>query len=127
MNRNLRHLVLAFFLPLHFWAQETAKYAGENATFFRAEELYEKAQYSAAKQEFHAFISGSKEAKRNPNDPFLIKAYYYEGLSALEVYNNDAIPLLDAFNKAYPDNIYKNKIALKIGNFHFQNEDFYLV
>ena len=119
MNRNLRHLVLAFFLPLHFWAQETAKYAGENASFFRAEELYEKAQYSAAKQEFRAFINGSKEAKRNPNDPFMVKAYYYEGISALELYNNDAIPLLDAFNKAYPDNIYKNKIALKIGNFHF--------
>ena len=124
MNRILRHLVLAFFLPLHFWAQETAKYAGENASFFRAEELYEKAQYSAAKQEFRAFINGSKEAKRNPNDPFMVKAYYYEGISALELYNNDAIPLLDAFNKAYPDNIYKNKIALKIGNFHFQNEDF---
>jgi tetratricopeptide (TPR) repeat protein len=124
MNRNLRHLVLAIFLPIHFWAQESAKYAGENASYFRAEELYEKAQYSAAKQEFHAFISGSKEAKRNPNDPFLVKAYYYEGISALELYNNDAIPLLDAFNKAYPDNIYKNKIALKIGNFHFQNEDF---
>jgi tetratricopeptide (TPR) repeat protein len=124
MNRNLRHLVFAFLLPIQFWAQETAKYAGENASYFRAEELFEKAQYSAAKQEFRTFINGSKEAKRNPNDPFLVKAYYYEGISALELYNNDAIPLLEAFIKAYPDNIYKNRIALKIGNYHFQNEDF---
>jgi tetratricopeptide (TPR) repeat protein len=124
MNRNLRHLVFAFLLPIQFWAQETAKYAGENASYFRAEELFEKAQYSAAKQEFRTFINGSKEAKRNPNDPFIVKAYYYEGISALELYNNDAIPLLEAFIKAYPDNIYKNRIALKIGNYHFQNEDF---
>lgn len=124
MNRNLRHLVFAFLLPIQFWAQETAKYSGENAAYFRAEELYEKAQYSAAKQEFRTYINGSIRSNKNSNDPFLIKAYYYEGIAALELYNNDAIPLLNAFNKAYPDNIYKNKIALKIGNYHFQNEDF---
>ena len=124
MNRNLRHLVFAFLLPIQFWAQESAKYAGENASYFRGEELFEKAQYGAAKQEFRSFIGSSIDAKRNPNDPFLVKAYYFEGISALELHNNDAIPLLEAFVKAYPDNIYKNRIALKIGNYHFQNEDF---
>lgn len=124
MNRNLRHLVFAFLLPIQFWAQESAKYAGENANYYRAEELFEKAQYSAAKQEFRSFINGSISANKNQNDPLLVKAYYYEGISALELYNNDAIPLLDAFNKAYPDNLYKNKIAIKVGNYHFQNEDY---
>ncbi|MEN9303294.1 MAG: hypothetical protein RL264_1723 [Bacteroidota bacterium] len=101
-------------------AQQTVKYQGEYATFYRAEELFEKAQYSAAKEEFRSFINQGRPA----NDPMLIKAYYYEGLSALELYNNDAIPLLMAFNTRYPENIYKFEIGFKIGNSFFQKDDF---
>ncbi len=113
-------VILLIFLPLSFFAQQTEKYAGDYTGFYRAEELFEKAQYSAAREEFRAFINQLK----NENDPLYVKALYYEGIAALELYNNDAIPLLEAFNKKYPENIYRYLIGFKIGNYFFQKEDF---
>lgn len=124
MNSNLRYLVLLLCFPVLFWAQESVKYSGENAAFFNAEDLYTKAQFAAAKQEFRGFINECSAQKRNEHDPYLIKAYYYEGMSALKLYNNDAIPLLEAFNKTYPENNYRNEIAIGVGSYHFQAEDY---
>jgi hypothetical protein len=105
--------------PVYFWAQESVKYSGENAAFFNAEELFTKAQFAAAKQEFRVFINGCSAQKRNEHDPYLVKAHYYEGMAALKLYNNDAIPLLEQFNKTYPENNFKNEIAIGVGSYHF--------
>ena len=78
MNRNLRYLVFLLCFPMLFWAQESTKYSGENAAFFNAEDLYTKAQFAEAKQEFRTFINACQQYKRNERDPFLIKAQYYE-------------------------------------------------
>ena len=116
-----RKLFLLFtFCPLMLIAQETKKYTSDHVDFYRAEDLYEKAQFSAARKEFRAFI----ERNKNENDPFYVKALYYEGVSALELYNNDAIPLLESFNKGFPENIYRNQIGYRIGKYFFQKEDF---
>ncbi|MEY3727511.1 MAG: hypothetical protein RL098_972 [Bacteroidota bacterium] len=124
MNRNLRYLVFLLCFPVVFWAQESVKYSGENAAFFNAEELFTKAQYGAAKQEFRVFINACSAQKRNEHDPYLIKAYYYEGMSALKLYHNDAIPLLEQFNKTYPENNFRNDIAIGVGSYFFQSEDY---
>jgi len=113
-------ILLVCFSPMFFVAQETEKYASDYANFFRAEELYEKSQFSAARKEFRNFIDGNK----NENDPLFLKALYYEGISALELYNNDAIPLLESFNKRFPENIYRNQIGYRIGKYFFQKEEF---
>lgn len=111
---------LVFFLPSVIFAQKTDKYTGAYVQFFRAEELFQKAQYGAAREEFRSFIFSSQ----SKNDPLVEKAYYYEGLSALELYNNDAIALLEAFNKNYPENIYKHSIGFRVGKYFYQKEDF---
>lgn len=113
-------IILLGFSPLFFYAQETEKYASHYADFFRAEELFEKSQFSAARKEFRNFIENNK----NENDPLFVKALYYEGISALELYNNDAIPLLESFNKRFPENIYRNQIGYRIGKYFFQKEEF---
>ena len=111
---------LVFFLPSVIFAQKTDKYTGAYVQFFRAEELFQKAQYGAAREEFRSFIFSSQ----SKNDPLVEKAYYYEGLSALELYNNDAIALLEAFNKNYPENIYKHSSGGRGGKYFYQKEDF---
>ena len=95
--------LLLLFLAFNVKGQETKKYTGDNSLYYHAEELFEKAQYSAARVEFRAFIN----AHQSENDLFVQKAYYYEGLSALELFNEDAIPLLIAYNNRYPENINK--------------------
>ena len=72
------------------WSQQTNKYRGEYANFYRAEELFEKEQYGAAKEVFREFL----DVFQDPEDPQYIKARYYEGMSALALYNSDAIKLL---------------------------------
>ena len=96
--------ILLFIIPFGIFAQKTDKYSGSYAQYFLAEELFQKAQFGSARDEFRGFIN----SKKNENDPLIVKACYYEGLSALELYNNDAIALLESFNNKYPDNIYKH-------------------
>jgi tetratricopeptide (TPR) repeat protein len=100
--------------------QATTKYDAPYVLYYHAEELFEKAQFSAARKEFNNFILSGVQK----NDPFISKAYYYEGLAALELFNEDAIPLLEAYNLRFPENINRNFISFKIGNYFFQKEDF---
>lgn len=102
-------------------AQSTDRYAAPYAGFYRAEDLYAKEQFSAARHEFRLFLN---EYKGSKSDPFVQKALYYEGLSALQLFNNDAIALLEDFNREYPESIYKNNIALNIGRYYYQKKDY---
>ena len=54
----------------------------------------------------------------------VVKAHYYEGISALQLFSNDAISLLEQFNRKYPENIYIFEINYRIGKYYFQKEDF---
>ena len=53
-----------------------------------------------------------------------IKALYYEGLSALELFNNDAVALLEDFNKNYPESIFKKDIFFRLGKYFYQKKEY---
>ena len=116
MNRIL--FILLVICNSVVFAQTSDKYNSEYANFYRGEELFTKEQYSAARKEFRAFIDGFD----GENDPFYVKANYYEAISALELYNNDAITLLHNFNKNYPESIYKKDIYFRLGKFYYQKK-----
>lgn len=117
-----RFLIVLFVVALgQTWAQQSEKYHSPLAGFYRAEDLFEKEQFSAARKEFRLFIDGYAGSK---NDPFYIKASYYEGISALELFNNDAITLLESFNRDYPESIYKYDIFFRIGRYYYQKKDY---
>lgn len=113
--------VLLLVTNASVWAQVSEKYHTPLSGFYRAEDLYEKQQYSAARKEFRLFAD---EYKGSKNDPFYIKALYYEGISALELFNNDAIDLLERFNREYPESIYKSDILFQIGRYYYQKKDY---
>ena len=118
MNR----FVVFIYLFFHFLctAQTSEKYNSAYANFYRAEELFEKEQYTAARIEFRNFIQSTKDKEQ----PMYIKALYYEAISAMEVYNNDAVSLFESFLKNYPESIYKEKIYFRLGNYFYQKKDF---
>lgn len=129
MNQNeamyrLRNFVLfcVFVAGMHavVFGQTSQKYSGEYADFYRGEELFDKEQYSAARKVFREFI----DVNSNPEDPLYVKALYYEGRSALELFNNDAVQLLSEFNNNYPENIYKTEIYFRIGQYYYQNKKY---
>lgn len=112
-------LMLLFF-STEATSQVTAKYASSYETFYRAEELFAAKDYAAARLEFRKFLNENKQQ----NDPYYVKALYYEGISALELFNNDAIQLLEDFNKNYPESIYKHDIYFRIGKYYYQKKDY---
>jgi len=125
MNILFEYCKLVFFfciLCLHssVFAQSSEKYSSPYADFYRAEELFAKQHYGAAKEQFKQFARKINEA----NDPMYIKARYYEAISAVELYNNDAIYLLEKFLIEYPESIYKNIINFRIGNYYYREKKY---
>ena len=112
--------LVSILLSTVAWSQSTEKYSGEYADFYRAEELFEKQQYSAAREVFTTFLAGFYDKE----DPQYIKARYYIGISALELYNTDALKILMEFNNEYPESIYKNDIYFKIGEHFYQRKKY---
>ena len=113
-------LIFTLFLAGRYFSQATQKYTSEYEGFYRAEELFLKQEFSSAKFEFEAFLNSCK----NNNDPFFVKARYYSGLSTLNLNHDDeAIRLFMQFNKDYPENIYKNDIYFKLGNYYFSKQN----
>ncbi|MEJ6491419.1 MAG: hypothetical protein QNL60_03045, partial [Flavobacteriales bacterium] len=117
--RNFLWAVVLLFSAFS-WGQSTDKYNSVYAGFYRGEELFLKEQFSAARKEFHDFTQEFKEY----NDPLYAKARYYEGLSALELYQNDAVDLLENFNQNYPESIYKNTIIFRLGKYYYQKKKY---
>jgi TolA-binding protein len=116
-----KYIVLLFF-AFYSWgfSQTSTKYNSEYENFFRAEELFQKEQYAAARLEFRNFVNGCQKK----NDPYYIKALYYEGISALELFNNDAVGLLVDFNRNYPESNYRHEINFRIGKHFYRNKNF---
>jgi len=113
MNKLL--FIALLFLSCQSYAQTSEKYNSEYENFYRAEELFEKEQYGAARREFRIFMDGFPEV----NDPMYIKASYYEAISALMLYNNDAEKLLLNFLKEYPESIYRKDIYFRLGKHYY--------
>jgi tetratricopeptide (TPR) repeat protein len=113
-------LLLFSMFTSNCFSQTSSKYDSKYENFYRAEELFDKMQFAAARIEFRNFLNACKET----NDPYYIKALYYEGVSALELFNNDAIDLLESFNRNYPESIYKHLIYFRIGKYYYQKKDY---
>jgi tetratricopeptide (TPR) repeat protein len=115
-----RVIILCFlFISGLAYAQPTSKYTSKYSDFYKAEDLFEKEQFGSARSLFRVFITENNDK----NDPMYIKAMYYEASSALELFHNDAIKLLEDFNRNYPENIYKNQVYFKIGKYYFQKKE----
>ena len=115
-----KFLVIIFLcVTAQFFGQTSDKYNSDYASFYRGEELYSKKQFGAAKYEFREFINQFDKK----NDPLYQKALYYEGISALELFNNDAVTLLKDFNKNYPESVFKTAIYFRLGQFFYQKKE----
>ncbi|MEZ4936778.1 MAG: tetratricopeptide repeat protein [Crocinitomicaceae bacterium] len=102
------------FAQLSDWSE------GKYSKYYIAEDLFEKEKYAASQNEYDEFIRSMAE----PNDPFVIKARYYQTLCALELYNNNCVKMVEDFIKDYPENIYREELYFKVGNYFFQKKNY---
>jgi tetratricopeptide (TPR) repeat protein len=118
MNKWL--FLALLFLSGNAFAQTSEKYNSEYANFYLAEELFVKEQYAAARKEFRVFMDDFHHV----NDPFYIKASYYEAIAALHLYNRDAEQLLLNFLENYPESIYRTDIYFRLGKHYYYRKKF---
>ncbi|MEJ6776241.1 MAG: tetratricopeptide repeat protein [Crocinitomicaceae bacterium] len=118
MNKGL--IILAVMCTFAVFSQTSEKYNSHYENYYRAEQLFEKEQYGAARYEFRVF----QDAFNKLNNPMQVKAAYYEAISALEMYNNDAVRLLQEFNVNYPESIYKQAIYFKLGKESYRKKKY---
>ena len=116
MNRVL----FLFIVQINFFVftQTSERYNTVYEKYYRAEKLFQKQQFGAARSEYREFVNNFTDY----NNPLYVKALYYEGLSALALYNNDAITLLQDFNLRYPENIFKKEIWFKFGKYYYSKK-----
>ena len=116
-----KYLVIIFVcFGSQLFGQTSEKYNSEYANFYRAEELYQKEQFGAARYEFRTFINQFEKK----NDPLYQKAMYYEALSALELFQNDAVKLIEDFNRNYPESIYREAVYFRLGQYFYQKKEY---
>jgi len=113
-------IYLLFFLSLSVTAQQTERYVGDYTVYYTAEDLFEKEKYSAAQQEFKAFMTQNGDAQ----DPLFIKAKYYHALCGLYLFHADAEQLLLGFLNEYPESIYRKEIYFELGKFYYRKKDY---
>ncbi len=113
-------LILMLLFPLIVFGQNSEKYEHTNALFHKAEDLFLKQQFSAAREGFGRYL-------REPGDKmpsFVVKARYYEAVCALELYHDDAMRLLMLFLEDYPESKYRWDIYFRIARQHFNRNQF---
>ena len=113
-------IFLLFFLSLSANAQQTERYVGDYTVYYTAEDLFEKQKFSAAQQEFKAFILQNG----NANDPLFIKAKYYHALCGLYLFHADAEQLLLGFLNEYPESIYRQEVYFELGKYYYRKKDY---
>jgi len=113
-------LILMLLFPLVVFGQNSEKYEHTSALFYKAEDLFLKQQFSAAREGFSRFL-------REPGDKmpsFIVKARYYEAVAALELQHDDAMRMLMLFLEDYPESKYRWDIYFRIARQNFNRNQF---
>lgn len=113
-------LFLMMLLPVLTLAQNTEKYEHVDALFFKAEDLYLKQQFAAAREGFNRYLRAPEEKTAS----YVVKARYYEAICALELYHEDALRLFMLFLEDFPESKYKFDIYFRIARQHFNRNQF---
>ncbi len=117
---NIRYfLITIIFLSLSVFlkAQKTFVYENDISYYKNAIELFDKAKYGVAQKHFliYAEQTSDRESK--------INAEYYAGVCAMELFNSDAITLLNNVIVKYPENTKANLASFQLGKYFYRNKD----
>jgi TolA-binding protein len=109
--------LLFVIISLKGYAQKTLLNEDPSLLYTRAVELYEKAKYASAQKQFLLYADASKDRERK------INAEYYAGVCAMELFNADAITLLNKIVITYPEHSKANLAQMQLGKFFYRSKD----
>ncbi len=121
MNLKKTLFILFLLVQVSSYAQNTSIETDDDRFFREGLELFDKAQFSAARTAFEEYIN------RDPNSLKAIDAEYYIAYSALVLFHNDGDYLLEKFVKDYPGHQKAVYAYYELGNFYFSQKDYQAV
>ena len=104
-------------------AQNTLGYTEADVHFRNGVELFEKSNYTAAKQEFRYYLE-KRPALLNTNDYTAVTAEYYTTLCALYADAPEAELAVDRFVRNHPEHPKAALIYSDLGKYYFDREDY---
>jgi tetratricopeptide (TPR) repeat protein len=106
-----------FALPQNSFAQRTQTYDSDIRYYNRALELLDKEKYGDAQKHFlmYANISTDRETR--------INAEFYAGVCAMELFNPDAINMLNAVVLKYPEHSKSQPALFNLGKYFYRVKD----
>lgn len=111
--------VVAFscILPQTTFAQRTQTYDSDLRYYNRALELFDKEKYGDAQKHFlmYAGLSTDRETR--------INAEFYAGVCAMELFNPDAINMLNAVVLKYPEHSKAQPALFNLGKYFYRVKD----
>jgi TolA-binding protein len=110
-------LPLLSVIPQSLFAQRTEVYEADFRYYNRALELFNKEKYAVAQKHFlwYAQFSTDRETR--------INAEYYAGVCAMELFNPDAINLLNGVYLKYPEHSKSQPALFNLGKYFYRVKD----
>jgi tetratricopeptide (TPR) repeat protein len=117
---RLSFVFFAFLLVSHtsIVAQSTLTYTADDLSYRTGLELLDREKYSAAQKAFQEYINLGK------NDLRSVDAQYYIAISALNLANPDAEPMIERFIADYPSHPKALMAYYELGNFYFNQKKY---
>ncbi len=114
MNRKRFYIFAVLLLTINIlvYGQKSAEYQYADNNFNKGISLYEKAKYSAARNEFEQVI----EMTEGLETQIRAEAMYHYAMCAINLYNNDAEYQVFRFLEENPESPHVNDICFRLGN-----------
>ncbi len=116
--KRIFSLVVACFLTLVAFSQNTQQRTDLNDSYESAMDLFRKEKYSAAQHAFLDYLEKCTQPIR------CYKAEYYVAFSALELEQDRAEGLFEDFVHNYPATPEAKRAYYKLGNYYFENKNY---
>jgi TolA-binding protein len=110
-------LFILFLIPDSGFAQRTLVYEDVSRIYQRGLELFDKEKYGVAQKHFLMYAERSKDRETKAN------AEYYAGVCAMELFNPDAINLLNSVRRKYPEHAKANLATYQLGRYFYRSKD----
>ncbi|MDR2979501.1 MAG: tetratricopeptide repeat protein [Bacteroidales bacterium] len=113
-------LVFTLIFSFSLSAQDPVTYDSPGFEFNSAMELFQKEKYGAAQQMFRYVYENSTDKQHDMK----ADSYFYMGVCAAYLYNNDAIFLLRDFIRRYPVHAFVPEANYYLGKFYFYKKQY---
>ena len=119
-GKNIGLFLAMFFVFMQLHAQKPLVFESPKYEFDNAMELYQKEKYGSAQQYFRWVYEHTTDKQQD----LRIDSYFYMALCAANLFNDDAIFLLNNFIVQYPVSAQVPQAYFALGKFYFYKKNY---